>query len=40
MASTRSGVRNGASSRAGGWAKVQPDHFGDGGVFDQIYTAK
>jgi sulfate transport system substrate-binding protein len=24
----------------GGWAKVQPDHFGDGGVFDQIYTAK
>jgi sulfate/thiosulfate-binding protein len=24
----------------GGWAKVQPAHFGDGGVFDQIYTAK
>ena len=24
----------------GGWAKVQPEHFGDGGVFDQIYTAK
>ncbi|MCM5558015.1 sulfate ABC transporter substrate-binding protein [Pleomorphomonas sp. JP5] len=21
----------------GGWAKVQPYHFGDGGVFDQIY---
>ncbi|WP_244486901.1 sulfate ABC transporter substrate-binding protein [Aurantimonas sp. Leaf443] len=21
----------------GGWKKVQPDHFGDGGVFDQIY---
>jgi sulfate/thiosulfate-binding protein len=21
----------------GGWAKVQPAHFGDGGVFDQIY---
>jgi sulfate transport system substrate-binding protein len=21
----------------GGWAKVQSDHFGDGGVFDQIY---
>ncbi|MFT3690769.1 sulfate ABC transporter substrate-binding protein [Paenirhodobacter sp.] len=24
----------------GGWAKVQPEHFGDGGIFDQIYTAK
>jgi sulfate/thiosulfate transport system substrate-binding protein len=24
----------------GGWAKVQPEHFGDGGVFDQIYVAK
>jgi sulfate transport system substrate-binding protein len=24
----------------GGWAKVQPEHFGDGGVFDQIFTAK
>ncbi len=24
----------------GGWAKVQPEHFGDGGVFDQIYTRK
>ena len=24
----------------GGWAKAQPEHFGDGGVFDQIYTAK
>lgn len=24
----------------GGWAKVQPEHFGDGGVFDQIYTPK
>jgi sulfate transport system substrate-binding protein len=22
----------------GGWAKAQPAHFGDGGVFDQIYT--
>jgi sulfate transport system substrate-binding protein len=21
----------------GGWAQVQPEHFGDGGVFDQIY---
>ncbi len=21
----------------GGWAKAQPDHFGDGGIFDQIY---
>jgi sulfate/thiosulfate-binding protein len=21
----------------GGWKKAQPDHFGDGGVFDQIY---
>jgi sulfate transport system substrate-binding protein len=21
----------------GGWAKAQPYHFGDGGVFDQIY---
>jgi sulfate/thiosulfate-binding protein len=21
----------------GGWAKVQPQHFGDGGVFDEIY---
>lgn len=24
----------------GGWKQVQPEHFGDGGVFDQIYTAK
>ncbi|HEY0213287.1 MAG TPA: sulfate ABC transporter substrate-binding protein [Paenirhodobacter sp.] len=24
----------------GGWAKVQPEHFGDGGIFDQIYTQK
>jgi sulfate transport system substrate-binding protein len=24
----------------GGWPKVQPEHFGDGGVFDQIYVAK
>lgn len=24
----------------GGWAKVQPEHFDDGGVFDQIYQAK
>ena len=23
----------------GGWAKVQPEHFADGGVFDQIYVA-
>ncbi len=22
----------------GGWPKVQPDYFGDGGVFDQIYS--
>ena len=22
----------------GGWAKVQPEHFGDGGIFDQIYV--
>jgi ABC-type sulfate transport system substrate-binding protein len=21
----------------GGWAKAQPTHFGEGGVFDQIY---
>ena len=21
----------------GGWAKAQPYHFGDGGIFDQIY---
>lgn len=24
----------------GGWTKVQKEHFGDGGVFDQIYTKK
>ncbi len=24
----------------GGWDEVQPKHFGDGGIFDQIYTAK
>jgi sulfate transport system substrate-binding protein len=24
----------------GGWAKAQKDHFGDGGVFDQIYQPK
>ena len=24
----------------GGWGKAQPEHFGDGGIFDQIYTAK
>ena len=24
----------------GGWAKVQPEHFGDGGIFDQIYVGK
>ena len=23
----------------GGWAKLQPEHFGDGGIFDQIYVA-
>jgi sulfate transport system substrate-binding protein len=22
----------------GGWGRVQPEHFGDGGIFDQIYT--
>ncbi len=27
-------------SAFGGWAKVQPEHFGDGGIFDQIYVAK
>jgi ABC-type sulfate transport system substrate-binding protein len=21
----------------GGWSKAQPQHFGDGGIFDQIY---
>jgi len=24
----------------GGWARVQPEHFGDGGIFDQIYQAQ
>ncbi|MCB5408394.1 sulfate ABC transporter substrate-binding protein [Pseudogemmobacter faecipullorum] len=24
----------------GGWAKAQPEHFGDGGSFDQIYVPK
>ncbi|WP_124087171.1 sulfate ABC transporter substrate-binding protein [Pseudogemmobacter humi] len=24
----------------GGWAKAQPEHFGDGGTFDQIYVPK
>ncbi len=24
----------------GGWEKVQPEHFGDGGVFDQIYKPR
>ena len=24
----------------GGWKKAQPEHFGEGGIFDQIYTAK
>ncbi len=24
----------------GGWEKAQPEHFGDGGIFDQIYEAK
>lgn len=23
----------------GGWEQAQPEHFGDGGIFDQIYTA-
>ena len=27
-------------SHFGGWGKAQPEHFGDGGIFDQIYTAK
>jgi sulfate/thiosulfate transport system substrate-binding protein len=22
----------------GGWGKAQKEHFGDGGVFDQIYS--
>jgi sulfate transport system substrate-binding protein len=24
----------------GGWANVQPGHFGEGGIFDQIFVAK
>ena len=24
----------------GGWKKAQPEHFGDGGIFDQIYSGK
>uniref|UniRef100_A4WZX5 Sulfate ABC transporter substrate-binding protein n=1 Tax=Cereibacter sphaeroides (strain ATCC 17025 / ATH 2.4.3) TaxID=349102 RepID=A4WZX5_CERS5 len=24
----------------GGWARAQPEHFGDGGIFDQIYEAR
>jgi sulfate transport system substrate-binding protein len=24
----------------GGWAKIQPEHFADGGIFDQIYVPK
>jgi sulfate/thiosulfate transport system substrate-binding protein len=24
----------------GGWKKVQPEHFGDAGIFDQIYTPR
>ncbi len=24
----------------GGWAKAQPEHFGDGGLFDQLYKPK
>lgn len=24
----------------GGWAKAQPEHFGEGGIFDQIYQKK
>ncbi|WP_205911935.1 sulfate ABC transporter substrate-binding protein [Rhodobacter sp. SGA-6-6] len=27
-------------SHFGGWAKAQPEHFGDGGIFDQIYVPK
>lgn len=27
-------------ARFGGWARVQPEHFGDGGIFDQIYVPK
>ena len=27
-------------SHFGGWGKAQPEHFGDGGIFDQIYVAK
>jgi sulfate transport system substrate-binding protein len=26
--------------RFGGWASAQPKHFGDGGIFDQIYSAQ
>jgi sulfate transport system substrate-binding protein len=28
--------RDPAAAAAGGWAKAQPTHFNDGGVFDQI----
>ena len=24
----------------GGWKAVQPEHFGDGGIFDQIYSPR
>ena len=24
----------------GGWAQVQPEHFDDGGIFDQIYEGE
>jgi sulfate transport system substrate-binding protein len=24
----------------GGWGEAQPKHFGDGGIFDQIYKPK
>ena len=27
-------------AHVGGWSKVQPEHFGDGGIFDQIYVPK
>ena len=27
-------------SHFGGWATVQPEHFGDGGIFDQIYEGE
>ena len=32
------GLRIGSIDAFGGWAKVQADHFGDKGIFDQIYV--